>query len=119
MRISDWSSDVCSSDLTAACWRRPVRQGCKIMAGSVNKVILLGNLGKDPEIKTFQNGGKIANFSIATSASGKDRTTGEKKESTEWHTNTVNGDGLVGVGGRKSTSLNSSHQCASGSPLSA
>src|SRR3546814_12928519 len=67
------------------------------MAGSVNKVILLGNLGKDPEIKTFQNGGKIANFSIATSESWKDRTTGEKKERTEWHNITVNGDGLVGV----------------------
>lgn len=67
------------------------------MAGSVNKVILLGNLGKDPEIKTFQNGGKIANFSIATSESWKDRQTGEKKERTEWHNITVQGDGLVGV----------------------
>lgn len=67
------------------------------MAGSVNKVILLGNLGKDPEIKSFQNGGKIANFSIATGETWKDRTTGEKKERTDWHNVVVNGDGLVGV----------------------
>ncbi len=67
------------------------------MAGSVNKVILVGNLGKDPEIKSFQNGGKIANFSIATSESWKDRATGEKKERTEWHNISVNSEGLVGV----------------------
>ena len=67
------------------------------MAGSVNKVILIGNLGKDPEIKSFQNGGRIANFSIATSESWKDRATGEKKERTEWHNISVNSDGLVGV----------------------
>ena len=67
------------------------------MAGSVNKVILIGNLGKDPEIKSFQNGGKIANFSIATSESWKDRMTGEKKERTEWHNIVINGEGLVGV----------------------
>ncbi len=67
------------------------------MAGSVNKVILIGNLGKDPEIKSFQNGGKIANFSIATSESWKDRATGEKKERTEWHNISVNSEGLVGV----------------------
>jgi single-strand DNA-binding protein len=67
------------------------------MAGSVNKVILLGNLGKDPEIKSFQNGGKLANFSIATSETWKDRTTGEKKERTDWHNVVVNGDGLVGL----------------------
>lgn len=67
------------------------------MAGSVNKVILIGNLGKDPEIKSFQNGGKIANFSIATSETWKDKMSGEKKERTEWHNITINGDGLVGV----------------------
>lgn len=67
------------------------------MAGSVNKVILIGNLGKDPEIKSFQNGGKIANFSIATSEQWKDRMTGERKERTEWHNIVINGDGLVGV----------------------
>lgn len=67
------------------------------MAGSVNKVILIGNLGKDPEIKSFQNGGKIANFSIATSESWKDKQTGEKKDRTEWHNIVINGDGLIGV----------------------
>ncbi|SKB65625.1 single-stranded DNA-binding protein [Sphingopyxis flava] len=67
------------------------------MAGSVNKVILIGNLGADPEIKSFQNGGKIANIRIATSESWKDRMTGERKERTEWHNVVINGDGLVGV----------------------
>jgi single-strand DNA-binding protein len=67
------------------------------MAGSVNKVILVGNLGADPEVKSFQNGGRIANLRIATSESWKDRATGEKKERTEWHTVVINSDGLVGV----------------------
>ena len=67
------------------------------MAGSVNKVILVGNLGADPEIKSFQNGGRIANLRIATSESWKDRATGEKKERTEWHSVVINSDGLVGV----------------------
>ena len=55
------------------------------MAGSVNKVILVGNLGKDPEIRTFQNGGKVCNFPIATSENWKDRNTGERQERTQWH----------------------------------
>jgi single-strand DNA-binding protein len=55
------------------------------MAGSVNKVILVGNLGRDPEVRTFQNGGKVCNLRIATSENWKDRTTGERKEKTEWH----------------------------------
>lgn len=55
------------------------------MAGSVNKVILVGNLGKDPECRTMQNGGKVANLSLATSENWKDKATGEKKEKTEWH----------------------------------
>ncbi|NLR72208.1 single-stranded DNA-binding protein [Novosphingobium sp. ERN07] len=67
------------------------------MAGSVNKVILVGNLGADPEVKSFQNGGRIANLRIATSESWKDRATGEKKERTEWHSVVINSDGLVGV----------------------
>lgn len=67
------------------------------MAGSVNKVILIGNLGADPEIKSFQNGGKIANIRIATSENWKDKMTGERKERTEWHNVVINGDGLVGV----------------------
>ena len=67
------------------------------MAGSVNKVILIGNLGADPEIKSFQNGGKIANIRIATSEQWKDRMTGERKERTEWHQVVINGEGLIGV----------------------
>ncbi|WVJ71683.1 single-stranded DNA-binding protein [Paracoccus marcusii] len=67
------------------------------MAGSVNKVILVGNLGRDPEIRSFQNGGKVANLRIATSENWKDRTTGERKERTEWHTVAIFNEGLVGV----------------------
>ena len=55
------------------------------MAGSVNKVILIGNLGKDPEVRTLQNGGKVANLSLATSESWRDKASGERKEKTEWH----------------------------------
>jgi single-strand DNA-binding protein len=67
------------------------------MAGSVNKVILVGNLGKDPEIRSFQNGGRVANFSIATSENWKDKTSGEKKERTEWHRISVTNEKLVEV----------------------
>ncbi|MCB2058246.1 MAG: single-stranded DNA-binding protein [Novosphingobium sp.] len=70
------------------------------MAGSVNKVILIGNLGADPEVKSFQNGGRIANLRIATSESWKDRQTGERKERTEWHSVVLQSDGLVGVAER-------------------
>lgn len=70
------------------------------MAGSVNKVILVGNLGADPEVKSFQNGGRIANLRIATSENWKDKNTGEKKERTEWHQVVLNSDGLVGVAER-------------------
>ncbi len=70
------------------------------MAGSVNKVILIGNLGADPEVKSFQNGGRIANLRLATSENWKDKNTGEKKERTEWHTVVLNSDGLVGVAER-------------------
>ena len=70
------------------------------MAGSVNKVILIGNLGADPEVKSFQNGGRIANLRIATSENWKDKATGEKKERTEWHTVVLQSDGLVGVAER-------------------
>ena len=55
------------------------------MAGSVNKVILVGNLGRDPEVRTFQNGGKVCNLRVATSETWKDRNTGERRERTEWH----------------------------------
>ncbi len=70
------------------------------MAGSVNKVILIGNLGQDPEVKSFQNGGRIANLRIATSENWKDKNTGEKKERTEWHTVVLQSEGLVGVAER-------------------
>ncbi|HQX27744.1 MAG TPA: single-stranded DNA-binding protein [Alphaproteobacteria bacterium] len=67
------------------------------MAGSVNKVILVGNLGKDPEIRSMQSGDKVASFSIATSESWKDKATGERKEKTEWHRVSVWNQGLVKV----------------------
>lgn len=70
------------------------------MAGSVNKVIIVGNLGADPEVKSFQNGGRVCNLRIATSEDWKDKNTGEKKERTEWHTVVLNSDGLVGVAER-------------------
>ncbi|MFZ3583757.1 single-stranded DNA-binding protein [Loktanella sp. DJP18] len=67
------------------------------MAGSVNKVILIGNLGADPEVRTFGNGGKVCNLRIATSETWKDRNSGERKEKTEWHTVAIFQEGLVGV----------------------
>lgn len=67
------------------------------MAGSVNKCILVGNLGKDPEIKTFQGGGQVANFSIATSESWKDKNSGERREKTEWHNIVVRNENLIGI----------------------
>jgi single-strand DNA-binding protein len=67
------------------------------MAGSVNKVILVGNLGKDPESRSFQNGGKVVEMRIATSESWKDRNSGERKEKTEWHTVKVFNEGLATV----------------------
>jgi single-strand DNA-binding protein len=70
------------------------------MAGSVNKVILIGNLGADPEVKSFANGGKICNLRIATSESWKDRQTGERKERTEWHSVVLQSEGLAGVAER-------------------
>jgi len=67
------------------------------MAGSVNKVILVGNLGRDPESRSFQNGGKVAELRIATSETWKDRSSGERKERTEWHTVKIFTEGLVTV----------------------
>ena len=67
------------------------------MAGSVNKVIIIGNLGRDPEIRTFQNGGRVANLSVATSESWRDRTSGERKEKTEWHRVVIFNEKLVEV----------------------
>lgn len=67
------------------------------MAGSVNKVILVGNLGRDPESRSFQNGGKVVNLRIATSESWKDRNSGERKEKTEWHSVAIFNEGLANV----------------------
>jgi single-strand DNA-binding protein len=67
------------------------------MAGSVNKVILVGNLGKDPESRTFQNGGKVVSFSVATSENWKDKQSGERKEKTEWHNVSIFSEGLARV----------------------
>tara|TARA_B100000965_G_C19399585_1_gene672705 strand:+ start:109 stop:579 length:471 start_codon:yes stop_codon:yes gene_type:complete len=67
------------------------------MVGSVNKVILLGNLGKDPDIRSMQSGKKMASFSVATSKRWKDRNTQEQKESTSWHNIVVFNEGLVDV----------------------
>ena len=70
------------------------------MAGSVNKVILVGNLGRDPESKSFQNGGKVVNLRIATSESWKDRTSGERREKTEWHSVAIFNENLANTAER-------------------
>lgn len=67
------------------------------MAGSVNKVILIGNLGADPEVRTMQNGGKVVNLSVATTDSWKDKNSGERREKTEWHRVVIFNPGLVTV----------------------
>ena len=67
------------------------------MAGSVNKVILVGNLGRDPEIRSTQDGTRVANLSLATSESWKDKTSGERRERTEWHRVVIFNDRLVDV----------------------
>ena len=67
------------------------------MAGSVNKVILVGNLGKDPEVRSFQNGGKVCNFSLATSENWKDKNSGERREKTEWHNIAIFNENLVRI----------------------
>lgn len=65
------------------------------MAGSINKVILIGNLGRDPEVRSFQNGGKVCNLRIATSETWKDKTTGERRERTEWHSVAIFNEALA------------------------
>ena len=67
------------------------------MSGSVNKVIIVGNLGRDPESKSFQNGGKVVNLRIATSQTWKDKQSGERKEKTEWHSVAIFNEGLANV----------------------
>ena len=70
------------------------------MPGSLNKAMLIGNLGKDPEVRSFQSGGRVADLTVATSESWKDKTSGERKERTEWHRVTIHTDGLIGVAER-------------------
>lgn len=70
------------------------------MSGSVNKVILIGNLGADPEVRSFQNGGRVCNLRIATTETWKDRNSGERQERTDWHNVAIFSDGLVGVAER-------------------
>ena len=70
------------------------------MAGSVNKVILIGNLGQDPESRTFQNGGKVVNLRLATSETWKDRNTGERQERTQWHSVAIFSEPLANVAER-------------------
>ena len=67
------------------------------MAGSVNKVILIGNLGRDPEVRSFPNGGKVCNLRIATSENWRDKATGERKERTEWHSVAIFNENLVRI----------------------
>ena len=67
------------------------------MAGSVNKVIILGNLGRDPEVRTFQNGGKVCNLTVATSETWRDKQSGDRREKTEWHRVAIFSEGLVRV----------------------
>jgi single-strand DNA-binding protein len=67
------------------------------MAGSLNKVMLIGNLGRDPEVRSFQNGGKVCNLRIATSERWRDKSTGENREKTEWHSVAIFSEGLVRV----------------------
>ena len=70
------------------------------MAGSVNKVIIIGNLGKDPEVRSMQSGGKVCNLSVATSESWKDKMSGERKERTEWHRVVIFNENLISVAER-------------------
>lgn len=70
------------------------------MAGSVNKVILVGNLGRDPEVRAFQNGGRVCNLRIATSETWRDKASGERRERTEWHSVAIFNENLVGVAER-------------------
>ena len=67
------------------------------MAGSVNKVIIIGNLGRDPEVRSFQNGGKVVNLRIATSETWRDKQSGERKERTEWHSVAIFNEGLAKI----------------------
>jgi single-strand DNA-binding protein len=67
------------------------------MSASVNKAIIIGNLGNDPEVRTFQNGSRVCNMTVATSESWKDKESGERKERTEWHRIVIMNEGLIKV----------------------
>jgi len=67
------------------------------MAGSVNKVIIVGNLGKDPEVRNFPNGGRVCNFPVATSETWRDKSSGEKQERTQWHNISIFSEPLVNI----------------------
>ena len=67
------------------------------MSGSLNKVMLIGNLGRDPEVRTFSNGGRVCNLRIATTENWRDRESGERRERTEWHSVAIFSDGLIRV----------------------
>ena len=67
------------------------------MAGSINKVIILGNLGKDPEVRTFPNGGKLCNFPVATSENWQDKSSGERQERTQWHNVSILSEPIVNI----------------------
>ena len=79
------------------CRRVDIETWAEVMAGSVNKVILIGNLGRDPEIRSMQDGGKIVQLSIATSENWRDRNTGERRERTEWHRVVIFNENLAKV----------------------
>jgi single-strand DNA-binding protein len=72
-------------------------KGGAVMAGSVNRVMLIGHLGRDPETRTFANGNKVVNLRLATSETWKDKASGERKERTEWHQVAIFNDGIAGV----------------------
>lgn len=70
------------------------------MAGSVNKAVIIGNLGRDPEVRSFGNGGRVCNLTVATSESWRDKASGERRERVEWHRVVITNDGLIGVAER-------------------
>src|SRR5690606_29590042 len=94
-----WSLHLCENHLVERGRSRVVAKEY-LMAGSLNKVMLIGNLGADPEVRSFQNGGRVCNLRIATSENWKDRNTGERQERTEWHSVAIFSEGLVGVAER-------------------
>lgn len=87
-------------EVNARAARNASRGRAQTMAGSVNKVILIGNLGRDPEVRSFQNGGRVCNLRLATTESWKDKTSGERKDRTEWHSVAIFNENLVGIAER-------------------